>query len=97
MDQKMYYVVDIDGVGFVFENISYAGAFMADAVEHARQGRYYNRRPVITMIACNYDKLHEAFPCEYPIPTPDSLIKYAKADIQACIDAQKEDADEDPA
>lgn len=96
MDDRVYFVVDLDGLGFVFDNIQIASAFMAAAADHAKQGRYYKRRPIITMVAASYDNLHENFPTEYPIPTPDSLLKYVKADIQSCMDARQEDANEDP-
>lgn len=65
MNQRLYFVVSIDGRGFVFENISQAASFMCDAVESARQGRYYPDRAEVSMIAVNYDRLCELFPKEY--------------------------------
>lgn len=65
MDQRLYFVVEIDGRGFVFENISYAASFMADAVEHARKGRYYSSRSEVIMKAVNMEGLKFMYPDEY--------------------------------
>ena len=65
MNEKLYFVVDIDGRGFVFENISRAASFMCDAVETARLGRYFTARADIAMYAVHYDRLCELFPKDY--------------------------------
>ena len=61
----IYYVVEINGIGFVFENIGHAASFISDAAVHAKQGLYYCRRPDITMRAVSYDQLRDMFPEEY--------------------------------
>ncbi len=61
----IYYVVDIDGRGFVFENIGHAASFMSDAAVHAKQGRYNAFKAEILMRAVTYDMLCELFPEEY--------------------------------
>lgn len=61
----IYYVVDIDGRGFVFENIGHAASFMSDAAVHAKQGKYNAFRSEIFMRAVTYDMLCELFPEEY--------------------------------
>ncbi len=65
MDQRLYFVVEIDGRGFVFENIGHAASFMADAAEHARRGRYYSSRSEVTMKAVNMEGLRFMYPDEY--------------------------------
>ena len=65
MDQRLYFVVEIDGRGFVFENIRYAASFMYDAAAHVKQGRYNCRNTFITMYAADYDRLCQDFPDEY--------------------------------
>lgn len=64
----IYYVVEIDGIGFVFENMKSASAFMETAAIHGRQNRYHIHRPDICMLAVTEEKLYEAFPAEYVKP-----------------------------
>mgnify|MGYP007115401578 CR=1 FL=1 len=65
MDQRLYFVVEIDGLSFVFENISYAASFMVDAVEHVTACRYYPGNVDVSMHPVSYDKLCEMFPRQY--------------------------------
>lgn len=65
MDQGWYFVVDIDGRGFVFDRVIDAASFMRDAAEHCKQGRYNAFRAEILMRAVTYDMLCELFPEDY--------------------------------
>lgn len=65
MDQRLYFVVEIDSIGFVFESVSRAASFMADAVETNKQGRYSRRRSEITLTVASYTRLCEMFPEDY--------------------------------
>lgn len=65
MDQRLYFVVEIDGLTFVFENISQAASFMCDAIEHVQGCRYYPGQVDVSMRPVKYDKLCEMFPRTY--------------------------------
>lgn len=65
MDQRLYFVVEIDGLSFVFENISQAASFMCDAIEHVQGCRYYPGQVDVAMRAVKHDRLYEMFPRAY--------------------------------
>ena len=65
MDQRLYFIVEIDGLSFVFENISQATSFMCDAIEHVKGWRYFSGKVDVSMRAVRYDDLCETFPKAY--------------------------------
>lgn len=79
-----YYVVDIDGRGFVFNRLTDAASFMRDAVEHIKRGRYMSHDADISMYPANIDKLHRLFPEEYPIDEQE-----AADETTTCTDADQ--------
>lgn len=82
MDQRLYFLVEIDGLSFVFENISQAASFMCDAIEHVKGCRYYPGKVDVSMRAVRYDDLCETFPRAYK--------KEADADeATTCTDADQ--------
>lgn len=63
--ERLYFVVEIDGRGFVFDRISDAASFMFDAAEHTKRGRYYSSRSEVIMKAVTMEGLQFMYPAEY--------------------------------
>lgn len=62
MDQKIYYVVEVEISAVVFDNIKDASYFMREAAEHIIFGRYQSYRPNVRMAAYTYEQLCNTFP-----------------------------------
>lgn len=61
MDQKIFYVVEIECNACVFDNIKDASYFMREAAEHIMIGRYHVFRPEIRMTAYTYEQMSSIF------------------------------------
>ena len=76
----MVFVVEIENIGFVFENISCAASFMVNAAETIKQDRYSRRRSEVTLTVASYTRLCEMFPEEYKEEVADENTTSADAD-----------------
>lgn len=82
MDQKIFYVVEIEYNACVFDNIKDASYFMREAAEHIIIGRYHVFTPEIRMTAYTYEQMCSIFSNDYK--------KEADADeATTCTDADQ--------